>query len=60
MPEKNSPISWAPAAKRDLRDIWRYFARVASIEVADRLLRDILRASERVVNDRWHGERVTR
>jgi toxin ParE1/3/4 len=48
MPEKNSPISWAPAAKRDLRDIWRYFARVASIEVADRLLRDILRASERV------------
>jgi toxin ParE1/3/4 len=47
MPEKNSPISWAPAAKRDLRDTWRYFEGVASVEVADRLLRDILRASER-------------
>ena len=48
MPERNSRVSWAPAAKKDLRDIWRYFVRVASSEVADRLLRDILRASERV------------
>ncbi len=47
MPEKSSRVSWAPAAKKDLRDIWRYFVSVASPEVADRLLRDIVRASER-------------
>jgi len=48
MPERNSRVIWAPAAKRDLRDIWRYFVRVASPEVADRLLRDIRQASLRV------------
>jgi plasmid stabilization system protein ParE len=36
MPAANSRIIWAPAAKRDLREIWRYFAEVASLEVADR------------------------
>jgi toxin ParE1/3/4 len=41
-------IAWSPAAKRDLRNIWRYFTNVASIEVAERLLRDIAQASERV------------
>jgi toxin ParE1/3/4 len=46
MPEKNRRIVWAPAAKRDLRKIWRYFVHVASPDVADRLLRDIVRASE--------------
>jgi toxin ParE1/3/4 len=40
-------IVWSPAAKRDPRNIWRYFTSVASVEVAERLLRDIARASER-------------
>jgi len=41
-------IVWAPAAKRDLRDIWNHFESVASSDVADRLLLDIAQASERV------------
>ena len=48
MPGTDNRIVWAPAAKNDLRDIWRYFVGVASPEVADRLLRDIVWASERV------------
>jgi toxin ParE1/3/4 len=48
MPAEPRRIVWAPAAKNDLSDIWRYFIGVASQEVAERLLRDIQRASERV------------
>jgi plasmid stabilization system protein ParE len=48
MPGENSRIVWAPAAKKDLRDIWRYFEDVASPEVADWLLRDIAQVGERV------------
>jgi len=48
MPAENKRLTWAPSAKNDLRDIWRYFVGVASPEIADRLLRDIHRASERV------------
>jgi toxin ParE1/3/4 len=48
MPAENRRLVWAPAARDDLRDIWRYFVGVASPEIADRLLRDIQRASERV------------
>jgi toxin ParE1/3/4 len=48
MPGEDRRLVWAPAAKNDLRDIWRYFVGVASPEIADRLLRDIQRASERV------------
>jgi toxin ParE1/3/4 len=48
MPAANRRIIWAPAAKNDLRDIWRYFAGVASRDVADRLLRDIQQGGERV------------
>jgi toxin ParE1/3/4 len=48
MAAENRRLIWAPAAKNDLREIWRYFVGVASAEIADRLLRDIQRASERV------------
>jgi|SRR5215213_10114597 len=41
-------VTWAPLARKDLSDIWRYFARVGSIEVADNLLREINRAAVRV------------
>ena len=40
-------VLWAPAAKRDLRDIWRHYARNASPDIADNLLREISRAAER-------------
>jgi len=38
-------VRWAPKARQDLLGIWRYFARVASPEVADNILRDIDRAA---------------
>ena len=43
-------IIWAPSAKRDLRDIWRYFARIASAEVADSLVHEINRAVARLAD----------
>jgi toxin ParE1/3/4 len=48
MPGENSRLIWAPSTKTDLRNIWHYFADVASADVADRLLQDIVQASERV------------
>ena len=37
---------WAPEADSDLLDIWTYYARVASLEIADNLLREIDRVGE--------------
>jgi toxin ParE1/3/4 len=45
MPRAPKRVIWAPKAKQDLRGIWRYFARVASPDIADNLLRDIDRAA---------------
>lgn len=42
-------IVWAPSARIDLLDIWQYFTRVGSMEVADRLLFDIERSAQRLV-----------
>jgi len=39
---------WAPKARRDLIDIWKYFANAASPEIADNLLREINHAVERL------------
>jgi toxin ParE1/3/4 len=50
MTDKLSRLTWAPRARQDLHDIYRYFARVASPDVADQLLRDIARAAERLHN----------
>lgn len=36
---------WAPKAKEDLREIRRYYRRIASPEVADNLLREIHRVA---------------
>jgi toxin ParE1/3/4 len=41
-------IVWAPSARTDLLDIWQYFTRVGSMDVADRLLFDIERAAQRL------------
>ena len=41
-------VVWAPRANDDLKRIWRYYARVASLEVADRIVREIAQAAERL------------
>jgi len=48
MAREHRRVIWAPKAKQDLREVWRYYARVASPEVADRLLRDIGKAGEQL------------
>ena len=42
------PIAWSPAAKQDLRNLWRYYSKVASPEIADKLVREIELASNRL------------
>ncbi len=39
-------VVWAPRAKQDLIDVWHYYARVASPDIADNILRGIDRAAE--------------
>jgi toxin ParE1/3/4 len=48
-------LSWAPQARRDLIDIWKYFAVAASPEVADGLLRDIKIAVDRLEDHPFLG-----
>jgi len=36
-----SKLFWSPKARRDLIDIWKYYAKTASQEIADNLLREI-------------------
>ena len=43
-------LAWAPQARRDLIDIWKYFAKAASPEIADGLLRDFKTAAARLEN----------
>jgi toxin ParE1/3/4 len=44
-------VVWAPRAKQDLLDIWRYYARVASPEIADNMLRRLAGASEAIARN---------
>jgi toxin ParE1/3/4 len=48
-------IVWAPRSRRDLLEIWRYFARVGSVEVADDVLREIHRAVARLARNAFMG-----
>src|SRR5882757_11394 len=48
MADRDRRVVWAPRGRRDLRDIWLYFARIASPEVADELSREIRRAGARL------------
>lgn len=41
-------VVWAPRAKQDLLDIWRYYARVASPDLADNILRGIGQVGEAI------------
>ncbi len=51
MTRKRNRIFWAPKARRDLISIWDHFARVASPQVADNLLREIRFAADRLSTD---------
>jgi toxin ParE1/3/4 len=42
---------WSPAARQDLIDIWSYFARLASPEVADALVTEITVATTLIVEN---------
>lgn len=48
MPEKRRRIVWTRVARNDLRDLWQYYARVASPEIADQMLREIAERGERL------------
>jgi toxin ParE1/3/4 len=39
-------VIWSPEADKDMLDIWAYYARVASPEIADNLLREIDRIGD--------------
>ncbi len=45
---KAKRVVWSPAAEQDLLDIWAYYARIASADVADNLLREIDRVGEAI------------
>jgi toxin ParE1/3/4 len=51
MPRKPRRVVWAPKSKNDLRDVWRYYERVASAEMADKLLREISQAGQRLADE---------
>jgi plasmid stabilization system protein ParE len=51
MERKRNQITWSPAARRDVLDIWRYFARVVSPESADKLLDEIQFTLNRLIVD---------
>jgi plasmid stabilization system protein ParE len=51
MPRRHRYVVWAPASKNDLLDVWRYYERVASPELADKLVREINETGQRVANE---------
>lgn len=48
MEEAHRRVIWSPAAQQDLIDIWRYYARVGSADIADNMLHEIEFAAERL------------
>jgi toxin ParE1/3/4 len=55
MSANRNELVWAPEARRDLVEIWNYFTAVASSEVAETLLRDIDKASARLLRHPLSG-----
>jgi toxin ParE1/3/4 len=47
MPEIRKVI-WAPETHKDLHDIWRYYAKIASREIANRIISDITQTGVRL------------
>jgi len=50
-----SELFWSPKARRDLIDIWKYYAKTASPEIADNLLREIRAGAERLKEHPFSG-----
>jgi toxin ParE1/3/4 len=50
MPEKRRQVVWSLLAERDLRDVWRHYAEVASLEIADRMVREITETAARLAD----------
>ena len=50
MLEKRRRIVWTLAARKDLRGIWQYYARVASPQIADQMLHEIGETGERLTD----------
>lgn len=48
MPDADPVANWAPAASRDVDDIWDYYATAASLETALRLVTSIVEAANRI------------
>jgi toxin ParE1/3/4 len=55
MAEDRRELVWAPKAQRDLIDIWGYFAEASSTDIADRLLRNLGNAAERLKDHPFSG-----
>jgi toxin ParE1/3/4 len=55
MAEAPKELVWAPKSKRDLVDIWKYYAKVASPELANTMLRELDRAAMRLARHPLSG-----
>lgn len=44
-------LVWSPAAEDDLGEIWNYYSQVASLEVAEKLVREIEIAADRAADN---------
>jgi plasmid stabilization system protein ParE len=48
MPGAHRRVIWAPKAKQDLRRVWRHYARVASLDIADQIVKEIANVGARL------------
>ena len=59
MQSRRQATIWSPTAAKDVRDIWRYFVRVASLEFADAFILNIAKVAEQLAVDTYVGrERI--
>ncbi|MGE3642884.1 MAG: type II toxin-antitoxin system RelE/ParE family toxin [Beijerinckiaceae bacterium] len=50
---------WSPRAKQDLRDIWCWYAQIASPAIADRIFRDLATAACSLIQNPDRGTKRT-
>ncbi len=55
MPAPRQKVRWTREATRDVREIWRYYARVASAEVANKLILKLIEVVHASRNAHLHG-----
>lgn len=51
MAREHRRVVWSPRSRKDLHAVWRYYERVASPEIADKLLREIDEAGQRLAGE---------